>query len=135
MKTKLNRLAVAIVLTCVTVAAWYAWGGPRRAAAETYEINPSVSVPYGYVPTVDNYRLLDLVEELIAQNNDTADQLAYIREKLDSVDGKLNGLTRRMARIERALGIQPPPPPVVARPKEPNQPPALKQPYPPTGQR
>jgi len=133
MKTKLNRLVVLAVLTCVTVAAWYAWAGPRRA--ETYEIHPNVSVPFGYTPTIDNYRLVDLVEELIAQNNDTANQLAYISEKLDSLDAKLTGLTRRMARIERALGIQPPPPPVVARQGEPNQPPVLRQPYPLTPQR
>ncbi len=124
MRTRWNRLAVCAVLTCVTVAAWYAWAGPRRA--DTYEIHPNVSAPFGYTPTVDNYRLVDLVEELISQNDDTADQLASIGEKLDSVDAKLNGLTRRMARIERALGIQPPPPPAVARPKEPNQPPSPK---------
>jgi len=132
MKTKLNRLAAAAVLACVTVATWYAWAGPRRDA-EIYEINPSVSVPYGYSATVDNYRLVNLVEELIALNDDTGEQLAHISEKLDAVDAKLTGLTRRMARIERALGIQPPP--VVARPKEPNQPPLLKQPHPQTPQR
>ena len=126
MNTKLNRLAVLAILTCVTVAAWYAWAGPRRA--ETYEIHPNVSAPFGYTPTVDNYRLVDLVDELIALNDDTAEQLADISEKLDSLDAKLTGLTRRMARIERALGIQPPPPPVVARPTDPNQPPVLKQP-------
>jgi len=134
MKTKLNRLAVAAVLTCVAVAAWYAWGAPRRGA-EIYEINPNVSVPYGYAPTVDNYRLVDLIEELIVLNDNTAEQLAHISEKLDAVDAKINRLTRRMARLEKALGIQPPPLPVVARPKDSNQPPAMKQPHPPTGQR
>jgi len=123
MRTRWNRLAVCAVLTCVTLAAWYAWAAPRRA--DVYEIQPNITVPYTYGPTAD-YRLADLVEELVAQNDQMAEQLKLISEKIDSVDAKLVGLTRRIARIERALGIEQPPP-VVARPRDPNQPLVLKQ--------
>ena len=114
MRTKKNLLAVAAVLVCCIVGFWFSTsiqGGER-----TYEIHPHVAVPYGYTPTIDTYPLIDLIERLIAQNQQiTQNQLSEMNKdikdavkKLDSIDAKLKKLSTRMARIEKALGIEQP---------------------------
>jgi len=116
MKTKKNLFAAAAILSACAIAFWLSTS--IQGGEETYEIHPQVAVPYGYTPNTDTYRLIDLIEYLTDQNIQiTQDQLVQldqqlntVAEKLDSIDNKLKRLSARMARIEKALGIEPDPP-------------------------
>ncbi len=116
MKTKKNLFAAAAILSACTIAFWFSTS--IQGGEETYEIHPQVGVPYGYTPNTDTSRLIDLIEYLTDQNIQiTQDQLVQldqqlntVAEKLDSIDNKLKRLSARMARIEKALGIEPDPP-------------------------
>lgn len=116
MKTKKSLFAAAAVLSACAIAFWLSTS--IQGGEETYEIHPQVAVPYGYTPNTDTFRLIDLIEYLTDQNIQiTQDQLVQLNqqlntvaEKLDSIDNKLKRLSARMARIEKALGIEPDPP-------------------------
>ena len=114
MKIKGNLLALAAGLIACIVLVLFSTS--IHGGEETYEIHPHVAVPYGYTPTMDIYPLIDLIEHLTAQNQQiTQNQLSEmdknikgIVEKLDAIDAKLTGLSRRIARIEKKLGIKQP---------------------------
>jgi ABC-type transporter Mla subunit MlaD len=117
MRTKKNLLAVAAALIVCGGAIWFSTsiqGGER-----TYEIHPEVAVPYGYTPTIDTHRLIDLIERLTAQNQQAIQErlsklnknLKGAVKKLDAIHTGLAELSERIARIEKALGIEQPPPP------------------------
>jgi hypothetical protein len=114
MKTKRNLLAAAAALIASIVLVWFATS--IHGGEKTYEIQPHVGLPYGYTPTVDAHRLIDLIEHLIDQNQQiTQKQLSKVDknlkgldEKLDAIDVKLTKLSVRMARIEKTLNIKKP---------------------------
>jgi len=114
MRTKKNLLAVAAALIVCGVVICFSTsiqGGER-----TYEIHPEVAVPYGYTPTIDTHRLIDLIEHLTAQNQQAIQErlskmnrnLKGAVKKLDAIHAGLTELSERMARIEKALGIEQP---------------------------
>ena len=117
MKSKRNLLAVAAGLVACIVVVWFSTSS--QGGEETYEIHPYVAVPYGYTPTMDAYRLIDLIEQLTAQNNQITQNklnelnkdIKGIVEKLDSIDAKFKDLFAQMTRIEKALGTEHPKPP------------------------
>ena len=117
MRTKKNLLAVAAVLIACGGAIWFSTS--IQGGEITYEIHPEVAVPYGYTPTIDTHRLIDLVERLTAQNQQAIQErlsklnknLKGAVKKLDAIHAGLAELSERMARIEKALGIEQPPPP------------------------
>jgi len=114
MKIKGNLLALAAGLIACIVLVLFSTS--IHGGEETYEIHPHVAVPYGYTPTMDIYPLIDLIEHLTALNQQiTQNQLSEmdknikgIVEKLDAIDAKLTGLSARIARIEKKLGIKQP---------------------------
>ena len=123
MRTKKNLLAVAAALIVCGVAIWFSTS--IQGGEITYEIHPEVAVPYGYTPTIDTHRLIDLIERLTAQNQQAIqERLSKLNEnlkgavkKLDAIHAGLAELSERMARIEKALGIEQPPPPTGKNPQ------------------
>ncbi len=115
MRAKRTLLVVVAAISCLLIV-WLTTAIHGGETGRTYEVHPHVAVPYGYTPTTDTYRLIDLIEYLTDQNQQIAldhltainEQLKALAEKLDSVDAKLTRLSRRMTRIEKALGIQQP---------------------------
>lgn len=73
-----------------------------------YEIEPVVTLPdygNGAGRTIDAYerlmeRYMDLAESRITDCNGNA-------QKLDSIDSRIDRISERLARIEKALGIDP----------------------------
>jgi len=114
MRTNRNLLAVAAGLVGCVVLIWLSTsiqGGER-----TYEVRPYISVPEYRTDTaraVDAYeRLMERYMDLTEGNLFGIDrEVGSIAKKLDSIDNKLTQLSRRMARIEKALGIEQPKPP------------------------
>lgn len=112
MKTKENKnlLAVGAVLIVCLIMIWLAssiQGGQKK-----YEVRPEITLPEYRTDTaraIDAYervmdRFINLTEEnLTGINADVKD----ITKKLDLIDCKLTELSTRMARIEKALGIEP----------------------------
>jgi hypothetical protein len=115
MRTRRTLLVVIAAISCLVIV-WLTTAIHGGETGRTYEVHPHVAVPYGYTPTTDTYRLIDLIEYLTDQNQQIAiDHLATINkqlkgltEKLNSLDAKLTRLSRRMTRIEDALGIERP---------------------------
>lgn len=113
MRTRRTLLVVTAAISCLVIV-WLTTAIRGGETGRTYEIHPHVAVPYGYTPTTDTYRLIDLIEYLTDQNQQIAldhlatinEQLKALTEKLNSVDAKLTNLSERMTRIEKALGIQ-----------------------------
>jgi hypothetical protein len=80
-----------------------------------YEVEPPISVPEyrsDAARAIDAYeRLMDQYMYLIEGNlTQLGSDVQRTFTKLDSIDGKLAGLSARMARIEQALGIEQPKP-------------------------
>lgn len=121
MKPKRYLLAFALALVCICLA--LTWG-PTATKAEdvVYEVRPQGAVPYGYGP--EPSRLVDLLERVLIQNQRTAqhqlDRLNIsvdaVAKKLDKIEKDLSDLSTRIAGIETALGIKPPPPPAPKSP-------------------
>ena len=98
----------AIVFVCVVVF----WLSTSIGASEqTYEIRPQISLPEY---RTDAARAIDAYEILMERymtitekrliNVDT--NIKAMMKKLDSIETKLTGLNRRIAGIERAVGIE-----------------------------
>ncbi|MHC4658127.1 MAG: hypothetical protein ACYS83_02970 [Planctomycetota bacterium] len=113
MRTKKNLLTIAAVLACCVVLIWLSTsikGGER-----TYEVRPEIGIPEY---RTDAARAIDAYERLMERYMDlTEGNLIRIGtdiqgavRKLDSIDSKLTRLSTRMARIERALGLEKPTP-------------------------
>lgn len=113
MITKKNLIALAAVTACCALVALLS---TTIQGSETYEIHPQVAVPYGYTPTMDNSRLIDMVEHLMYQDRQMDQQqlarisenIGHLTEMLGSIDAKLTNLSKRMTRIEKALKIKQP---------------------------
>ena len=108
MRTR-NLLAVAAGLVCCIIVVWLS--PPIHGGEKTYEIRPQVALPEyrsDAARAIDAYeRLMDRYMGLTEMNlTRIGGGLTGVVKKLDSIDTKLTELSIRMARIERALGIE-----------------------------
>ena len=116
MKTNKNLLAVAAIIACCAIVAWFSTS--IHGNQNTYELQPRISLPEYSVPAhkTDAVRIMDAYERLMDRYMDLTERnsvmvgtdLAHIAVKLDAIDGKLADISARTARIEKALGIQQP---------------------------
>jgi len=118
MKQKRNLLIVGTVGVICLIAARLAVSIPDRPfghtqdRAKTYEVDPWITTPEYKTDTtraIDAYerlmeRYMDLSERYLVQSG--IDYQA-VTQRLDSIDAKMENLSARLARIEKALGIEP----------------------------
>jgi len=112
---------VAGLIVCVSVV-WYC--ALIEGSDRTYEIRPEIRLPEHRTDAaraIDAYeRLMDRYMTLTERNLSGINVvMRSVGKKLESIDGKLTVLSIRMARIEKALGIEPPkkPVPKILKPK------------------
>ena len=110
-----NLLAVAAGLVCCVVLVWLSTS--IQGGEKTYEVRPQITLPEYRTDTaraIDAYeRLMDRYMGLTERNlTGIGTGLKGVVKKLDSIDAKLTELSTRMARIEKALGIEEPKRPV-----------------------
>ena len=119
MRVNKNLLAVAAAVICCTIVVWFSTSS--QGIPKTYEIEPQITIPEyrtDAARAIDAYeRLMERFMNLTERNlfraaADTRD----VVKKLDSIDHKLTGLCTRIARIEQALGIEQPKPPIREKP-------------------
>ena len=121
-----SKKGILGIVSCVVVFAAIAWYcGVIEGNEKTYEIRPEIRLPEHRTDAaraIDAYeRLMDRYMTLSERNfSGITGDLKEISKKLDSIDGKLAGLSAKIERIEKALGIEPPPKAVVptVKPKE-----------------
>ena len=111
MKTNRNTLAVLIAIIACSVLVWLSTS--IEGSQKTYEIHPNITMPEyktDLVRVMDAYeRLMERYLDLTQQNQSmVGTNLKYVVTTLDSIDGRLAGLSARIARIETALGIEQP---------------------------
>ncbi|MHC4743710.1 MAG: hypothetical protein ACYS8Z_17475 [Planctomycetota bacterium] len=105
--------AVTVLLILVAVT-WYSGvieGDSRRYQVRP-EIRPEIRVPEyrsDAARAIDAYeRLMERYMSLSERSfGDVGTDLKDVSRKLDSIEGQLRGLSARMGRIEKALGIEP----------------------------
>ena len=111
MKRNKNLLVVTVTLTVCLIAVWFSTS--IQGVEKSYEVRPGITLPEYKTDSaraIDAYervmnRFMSLTESnLTGINTDVKD----IDKKLDSIDNKLTKLSARMARIEKALGIERP---------------------------
>ena len=123
MKTKKGVFCVVVgVIVLVTLVLC---SGVIEGYERIYEIRPEIRLPEH---RTDAARAIDAYERLMERYMMLSERsfdginvnLNSVAKKLDSIDGKLTALSARMARIEKALGIEPPKVPVLKKgePKE-----------------
>ena len=111
MKTKENKnlLAVGAIFIACLIVVWLA--SPIQGTGRSYEVKPEITLPEYRTDTaraIDAYermmdRFIDLTDRNLTRiNTDVKD----IAKKLVLIDCKLTELSTRMARIEKALGIE-----------------------------
>jgi len=110
-----NLLVVAAGLVCCVVVVWLSTS--IQGGEKTYEVRPQITLPEyrtDAARAIDAYeRLMDRYMGLTERNlSRFGTGLKGVVKKLDSIDAKLTVLSARMARIERALGIEEPKRPV-----------------------
>ena len=111
MKTKKGLFSVAAGLIVCVVVVWYS--GVIEGYEKRYEIRPEIRLPEH---RTDAARAIDAYERLMERYMTLSERnfagingnLLGVTKKLDSIDGKLTDISVRMARIEKALGIEPP---------------------------
>ena len=118
-KRGLCRRSVVVLIGCV-LAVWL--GSATDAANRTYELRPEVGLGGTRTNTVmvlDAYeRLMDNYMSLIQSNlNGMTGDMSQTTKQINSMDRKLDNIAIRMARIERALNIQPGPVPAPTVPR------------------
>jgi len=113
MRTRKNLLAVSVALVCCVLVVWFSTA--IQGGQKTYEVHPQITLPEY---RTDAARAIDAYERLMERYMDLM-EMNVIRigvdvqgfaKRLDSIDGKLTELSKRMARIEKALGIEQPKP-------------------------
>ncbi len=109
-----NLIMLSTVFACSVVMAWLCIS---IRGESTYEIQPRITVPVYRTDTaraIDAYeRMMERFIKLTGKNlTDIDTEVKGIAQTLHLVDGKLTELSRRMARIEKALGIELPKKPV-----------------------
>ena len=108
MKSSKSLWIVAAVITCVGIAVLFS--GSLQGGQNTYELQPNLSIPEYKTDTaraIEAYeRLMDRYMDLTGSHLSTVGMdLRNVVTKLDSIDGRLKEMETRMARIERALGV------------------------------
>lgn len=104
-----SPLTVGVILIACLIVVWLA--GSIQGSRKNYEVRPEITLPEYRTDTaraIDAYermmdRFIDLTgRNLTGINTDVKD----IAKKLVLMDCKLTELSTRMARIEKALGIE-----------------------------
>jgi hypothetical protein len=124
MRTKKGVFGIVAVLMVFVAVLWYS--GVIEGNTRTYEIRPEIRLPEHRTDAaraIDAYeRLMDRYMSLSEKNSNGINvNLNSVTNKLDSINGTLMCLSERMARIEKALGIEAPKvavPKTAPRPKE-----------------
>ena len=109
-----NLIMLSTALACSVVMAWLCIS---IQGASSYEIQPRITVP---AYRTDTARAIDAYERMMERfidmtGKDLTDidtEVKGIAQTLHSVDRKLTELAGRMARIEKALGIEQPKKPI-----------------------
>jgi hypothetical protein len=111
MKSKRNLLIIGAVVVVCLVVAQIAASIPDRG--KTYEVEPQITTLPEYrtdaTRAIDAYerlmeRYMDLTEKHLLQVGSDCQTIAI---KLDSLDSRLAEVSTRLARIEKAMGIEP----------------------------
>jgi len=113
MRTKKSLLAVSAGLACCVVVVWFSTS--IRGGEKTYEVQPYITLPEY---RTDAARAIDAYERLMERYMDLTEMNMFrigsdvqdFSRRLDSVDNKLAEISRRLSRIEKALGIEEPKP-------------------------
>jgi len=113
MRTKKNLLAVAACLVCCIAAVLFSTS--TQGGEKTYELRPEITLPEY---RTDAARAIDAYERLMERYMDLMEMnltrigtdVEDLDKTLDSIDNKLTELCKRIARIEKALGIEQPKP-------------------------
>jgi uncharacterized protein YhaN len=109
MKQNINLLAAgAVILVCLVVATM-ATSMPGKEKNYEVEVITSPEYKTDAARAIDAYerlmdRYMDLSEKLVSQAGGDCQAVAT---KLDSLDSRIAELSARLARIEKALGIDP----------------------------
>ena len=114
MKTKKRMLRIGLVAVLAVAAIFLLAGQTTTAGEKTYKINAGQHSVRGYTSEVD--RVMESYEKLMNRYMDMVDSnmkgISYDTKKilsdLGSIDKKINTLDGRIARIEKALKIEPP---------------------------
>ena len=114
MKTKKRILRIGLVAVLAVAAIFLLASQTTTAGEKTYEINAGKHLVRGYASDVD--RVMASYEKLMNRYMDMVDSnmkgISYDTRKilsdLSSIDKKINTLDERIARIEKALKIEPP---------------------------
>jgi hypothetical protein len=108
-KTSLFAIGGAVGVCAITV-----WVSTLIGGGEiTYEVRPEITIPEyktDAARAIDAYeRMMDRYMHMAEMNSVGLNMdIRILMEKLDSLDRKMDGLSVRMARIEKALGIEKP---------------------------
>jgi len=105
---------LSTALACFVIMAWFCIS---IRGESSYEIRPRITVP---AYRTDAARAIDAYERVMERFMNLADknladvdkEVKGIAQTLHSVDRKLSELSGRMARIEKALGIEQPKKPI-----------------------
>ena len=114
MKAKKRILRIGLVAVLAVAAIFLITGQTTNAGEKTYEINAGRHLVKGYTSEVD--RVMESYDKLMNRYMDMVDSnmkgISYdtkkILSELGSIDKKINTLDERIARIEKALKIEPP---------------------------
>ncbi len=114
MKAKKRILRIGLVAVLAVAAIFLLTGQTTTAGEKTYKINAGQHSVRGYTSDVD--RVMESYEKLMNRYMDMVDSnmrgISYDTKKilgnLSSIDKKINTLDERIARIEKALKIEPP---------------------------
>ena len=109
MRISKNLLAIAVAVACCLAVIWFCTS--IQGSQKTYEIKPHITAPEY---RTDAARAIDAYERLMERYMDLTEKNLFsfgteIRDvitKIDSIDDKLTQLGARIARIEKALGIE-----------------------------
>jgi len=119
MRVNKNLLAVAAAVVCCTIVVWFSTS--IQGVPKIYEVEPQITIPEY---RTDAARAIDAYERLMERYMDLTERNLFrvgahvgdVAKKLDSIDDKLTALCTRIARIEKALGIEQPKPPTEENP-------------------
>ncbi|UCG46225.1 MAG: hypothetical protein JSU94_12045 [Phycisphaerales bacterium] len=108
---KKNLLTITASLAVCGIVLWLS--GLIHGRERTYRVRPEITLPEY---RTDAARAIDAYERMMSRYMILTDRnlsgvntdVKAVLEKLDSIERKLSGLSGRMARIERALGIEEP---------------------------
>jgi len=117
MKTKQNKNLLVIGVVLIVSLIIIGVSSSIQGGEKSYEIKPGITLPEYRTDTaraIDAYeRVMDRFINLTEKNlTDINTDVKSIAKKLVLIDCKLTDISTRMAKIEKALGIQQSPKPV-----------------------